>query len=197
MTMEDWRVMKARSRTEKTTKMRTKTAVSRKVVVRSSWPRRPRLLTDHISRAPDGLQQRRLEAAIDLGPEPRHMDVDDVGLRVEVVVPDVFKQHGAGNHLAGVLHQILEQAELARLQQDGLAAPLALARQPVEAQIPDLEAGGAFARTGAPREHLHTGEQLGEGVRLGEIVVAAGPEAGHPGVDLPQRRQDQDRGLVA
>src|SRR5579872_4424778 len=86
ITIEDWNEMKASSRTEKTMKIRIKTAVRRNVVVRSSCPS---LFTDHVPGAPDGLQQRRVEAAIDLGAQPRHMHVDDVGLRVEMVVPDV------------------------------------------------------------------------------------------------------------
>ena len=39
-----------------------------------------------------------------------------------MVVPDVLEQHGAGDDLAGVLHEIFEQAEFARLQHDLLAA---------------------------------------------------------------------------
>ena len=73
-------------------------------------------VTDHVSRAADGVDQRVLEALVDLGAQAADMHVDDIGLRVEMIVPDVLQQHGARHHLAGVLHQIFEQAELARLQ---------------------------------------------------------------------------------
>ena len=46
----------------------------------------------------------------------RNVHVDHVGLRIEVIVPHVLQQHRAGHDLAGMPHQIFEQAELARLQ---------------------------------------------------------------------------------
>ena len=78
-------------------------------------------VTDHVSGAAHGMQQRLVEALVDLAAQPRDVHVDDVGLRVEVVVPHVLEQHGARHHLAGVLHQVFEQAEFARLQRDRLA----------------------------------------------------------------------------
>jgi hypothetical protein len=42
--------------------------------------------------------------------------VDHVGLRIEMIIPNVLQQHGAGHDLAGMPHQIFEQAEFARLQ---------------------------------------------------------------------------------
>src|SRR5579872_7406875 len=63
-------------------------------------------VTDHVSCAAHGVQQRLGEALVDLRAQPRDVDVDDVGLRIEVIIPDVLQQHGAGDHLAGVLHEI-------------------------------------------------------------------------------------------
>ena len=62
-----------------------------------------------------------LESLVDLGAQARDMDVDDIGLRVEVIVPDILEQHGAGHDMAGIAHEIFEQLEFARLQQDRLA----------------------------------------------------------------------------
>src|ERR1700688_1730256 len=90
-----------------------KASDSWKAVVRKSLPS---AVTDHISRASDGVQKRRLEIPVDLGAQARDMHVDHVGLRIEMIVPDMFEQHRAGDNLAGVLHQIFEQAEFARLQ---------------------------------------------------------------------------------
>ena len=50
---------------------------------------------------------------------------------------------------------------------------------------------------GAAVQHLDAGQQLGEGVGLGQIVVAAGAQAGDPVVDLAERGQDQHRRRVA
>jgi len=48
--------------------------------------------------------------------------VDHVGLRIEVIIPDIFQKHGAGHHLSGMLHEIFQQPELARLQVEFLRA---------------------------------------------------------------------------
>jgi len=77
--------------------------------------------------------------------------VDHVGLRVEVIFPHRFQQHGAGHHLVGVPHQVFEQLELARLQGHGAAAARHPPGQQVHAQVPDLQrplgipAGAALA----------------------------------------------------
>jgi hypothetical protein len=61
------------------------------------------------------MQKRLGETFIDFRAQTRDVDVDYVGLRVEMVVPHVFQQHGAGNHLAGMLHEVFQQPEFARL----------------------------------------------------------------------------------
>jgi hypothetical protein len=49
----------------------------------------------------------------------------------------------------------------------------------------------------APHQRIEPGSQLAERERLGQIVVAAGPQAADPLVDVAERAQDQDRRLVA
>src|SRR5664280_497311 len=100
------------TKAEPTTLRPKMTNVSLNAVARKSLLR---VVTQHVSSAAHGMQQRRVEISVDFGPQPRHVDVDNVGLRIEVIVPDVLEQHSAGHHLAGVLHQIFEQAKLARL----------------------------------------------------------------------------------
>lgn len=90
------------------------------------------------------------------------MHVDHVGLRIEMIVPDVLEQHGARHHLAGVLHQVFEQAEFARLQRQLVLAAGDAMRQPVELEIADAVErflGGAAA---AARQHFDTGQELGK-----------------------------------
>ena len=154
-------------------------------------------VTDHVSGAADGVQERLAEALVDLGAQPRDVHVDDVGLRIEVIVPDVLEQHGAGHHLAGVLHQIFEQAELARLQRDRLAAARDRVAEPVELEVADAEHGLCGVGLPPPGKRLDAGEQLGEGVGLGQIVVAAGAQARDAVVDLAEGGEDQRRRVVA
>src|SRR5437667_12480397 len=58
------------------------------------------------------LQQLSLEWTIDLVPEPADQDVDDVRLRIEVVIPDVRQNHRLRDDLSRVAHQVLEKGRL-------------------------------------------------------------------------------------
>ena len=129
----------------------------------------PDTVANHVPGAANGVDERTVEALVDLRSQPRDMHVNNVGLRVEVIVPDMLEQHGAGHHLAGVLHQELEQAELARLKHDLGAITHHPMRQPVELEIADaISRRLARARGGAAaHQHLDPGEKLREGVRLG------------------------------
>jgi DNA-binding response OmpR family regulator len=40
------------------------------------------------------------------------MHVDHVRLRIEMIVPDIFEQHGSRHHLPRVFHQIFEQTNV-------------------------------------------------------------------------------------
>src|SRR5215472_6243214 len=108
----------------------------RKAVARKSLPS---AVTNHVPGAPNGAQEGRVEIAIDFGAQARYMHIDHIGLRIEMIVPDVLKQHCAGNDLACVLHEIFEQSELARLQDDFLAPAHDFVRKPVQGEIGDAE----------------------------------------------------------
>src|SRR3984957_19377358 len=92
-------------------------------------------VTYHVPRPAHGMQERRVEVAVDFGAQSRDMDVDHVGLRIEVIVPDVFEQHGPRDDLARVLHEIFEQAKLSRLQRDFLSRARHLVGQAIEREI--------------------------------------------------------------
>src|ERR1700722_18637964 len=170
-----------------------KASDSLKAVVRKSLPS---AVTDHISRASNGMQQRRLEIPVDLGAQARDMHVDHIGLRIEMIVPDVFEQHGARDHFAGVLHEIFEQPEFARLQDDFLPCPRHFMREPVEFEVAQA-IEGLFARPlgMAARQHFNARQQFGKGIGLGEVIAAAGSEPLDAVVDLAERQKDQHRRL--
>src|SRR5579871_806159 len=52
---------------------------------------KPRV-ADHIARPAHRVQQRLGEAFVDLGAQPRYVHVDDVCLRIEMIIPDVFQE---------------------------------------------------------------------------------------------------------
>src|SRR6202453_2922 len=141
--------MTARTMPEPTALRRRIASARRKAVAPKGLPS---AVTNHVTGAANRIEQRRIEIAIDLGAQARHVHVDHIGLRIEVIVPHMFEEHGARDHLAGVLHQKFEQPEFARLQDDFLGPARDFVRQPVEHQIRDPEhrllrrAFGAAAR---------------------------------------------------
>ena len=80
-----------------------------------------------VTGAPNGVQQRPLEPFVDLRAQAADVHVDDVRLRIEVIVPDALEQHRARHDLTDVTQQELEQLKLARLQDDRLAGAAGLA----------------------------------------------------------------------
>ena len=66
------------------------------------------------------------------------MGLHDVGLWIEMELPNLLEQHGASHHTAGVAHQIFEQAELARLQLDLLPGAPDLATDQVHLEVGDV-----------------------------------------------------------
>src|SRR5579862_4834675 len=94
-------------------------------------------VADHITGTAHSMQKRLRKAPVDLGAQPRDVDVDDVGLRIKMVIPNILQQHGAGHDLPRVTHQIFEQAEFTRLQQQLLPAAADFVRKPIELKITD------------------------------------------------------------
>ena len=56
-----------------------------------------------------------LAPLVDLLTQTADVDVDDIRLRIEVVIPHLLQQHRPRHHLAGMAHQVLQQAEFTRL----------------------------------------------------------------------------------
>ena len=81
------------------------------------------------------MKKRAVRAALDLLAQAADMDVDDVGARIEVVIPHPFEKHGPGHRLMLVAQQIFEKPELARLELDLPSAAIDPARQEVHGEI--------------------------------------------------------------
>src|SRR5690606_32432509 len=93
---------------------------------------------DHVARTAHRMKKRLLEALLDLAAQPGNVDIDDIGLGIKVIVPDILEQHGARHHLPGMTHQIFEQTELARLEGDFLPVPCNAVGEAVEFEIANL-----------------------------------------------------------
>jgi hypothetical protein len=61
---------------------------------------------------------------IDLSTHSSDIDVDDIGRRIEMKVPDMLQQHGPGYDAALIAHQIFQELEFPREKVDLLAVPV-------------------------------------------------------------------------
>src|SRR5207253_8033 len=117
----------------------------------------------------------------------------DVSRRIEMKIPDVLKQHGARYDAALVADQIFEQLKFAGKQIDFPAAPAGGAVDQVDLEIADPQDGLLGDDVAAPAKRLEARQQLDEGERLDQIVVAPGAQAAHSLIDLAERADDQER----
>src|SRR5882762_8655747 len=78
---------------------------------------------------------------VDLATHAPDINVDDICRGVEMKIPDVLQQHGAGYDAAGVANQILQELEFPRKQYDVLAAPAGGPRHQVDGEITDAQDG--------------------------------------------------------
>src|SRR5512132_2525975 len=146
-----------------------------------------------VAAAADRLDGGPPERPVELVAQVAHVDLDDVGVALELVVPDVLDDLPLGHGLAPAAEQELQQGELAGGQLDlGLAPPGPLGRR-VQAQVAGLEHGRPLSGA-APQQGPQPGHQHRVRERLGQVVVGAAVE----GLDLVQLAllggQHQDRG---
>src|SRR2546423_2099859 len=135
-----------------------------------------------------------LNARPELLPQPADADIDDVRARVEVVAPDVGEQALAADRVARVLHQLLQQSELAVGEGGDL---------PIHGHGPTREAERETARAdevpvgAGPGAELdpHTGDQLVEGEGLREVVARPELEPAELRRQVGPGGEDQDREL--
>ena len=103
------------------------------------------------------------------------VDLDDVRVALEVVVPHVVEDLTLRHDVALAPKQELEQRELARREIDlGIAAPHSLGRR-IEAEVARLEHRRAFGGA-APDQRPQPRDEDRVRERLGQVVVGAGVE---------------------
>src|SRR5262249_44967703 len=125
------------------------------------------------------------------------MHINNIGLRIEMIIPDIFQKHGARHHLARVLHQVFQQAELARLQRQLFLAARHAMRQPIELKVAYAVSRVLGRAAAAARQYFYSRQQFGEGIWLWQIVVTTGAQALDAVVDLSERRKNENGGAVA
>src|SRR5579883_1661012 len=148
--------------------------------------------TEAIPDTADRVDQRIGLLVVDLATHAPDIDVDDVGRGIEMQVPDMLQQHRARHHAAFISHQIFEQLKFLRQQHQLLAAPARGTRDQVDREIADAQDGFLGDRLAAAEQRLQPRQQLDEGERLDQVIVAAGTQAAHAIVDLAERADDEE-----
>src|SRR5205823_4021417 len=128
------------------------------------------LALQDVAHAPDGVDQLWTAALIDLLPEAVDHHVDDVGARVEVIVPGILGDQGAGHDPAGIAGQVFEDRVFLRRKLDGRSPPTHLAAAGVDPQVSDGE-DRRRDRLGPAGNGFYPRQQLLEREWLGDVVI--------------------------
>ena len=114
-------------------------------------------------------------SAIQLLAQVADVGLDDVRVTVEVVAPDVVEDLRLGEHQARVLHEVAQQVELGRGEPQGLTGAPDLVRVDDHLEVRELQPALVAVREPdrPAQDRVHPGDDLGEGERLGDVVVAA------------------------
>src|SRR5438874_5791240 len=145
-----------------------------------------------IARMADRLDRR---VGAQLLAEPADADVDDVRPWIEVVAPDLGQEPLAADHLARMLHQLMQDTELAVGQLRDDRADVSLVPRQIERHRPRPDDVAVVSRPGLSQLDADTCDQLVEGKRLAEVVGCAEPEAAQLRRQIRASRDDHDREL--
>src|SRR5207248_7006956 len=119
------------------------------------------------------------------------VDVHEVGRMLPSRPPHVLEDLRPRQDLAGMLHQILEQAELPVGERDAPARQRRPAAGRVEGEVADTQRPAPFPG-GNPEQYPQPLEQLTEGERLDEVVVRSCTEGPDPVLDPIPGADDED-----
>jgi hypothetical protein len=154
----------------------------------------------HAQREPDtsdGAQKSYTVPVVDLAPQVRKMNIDDIVERgcSRDVSPYRVSEHGPGDHASLVTHEAMEHVELAWRQQNFDARSVRYAALNIEREIANL-AWDWFLRLRPPEERTNACGEFREREGFDQIVISAAIQASHTIFDLITRREDQHGRLV-
>src|SRR6267154_1312989 len=148
---------------------------------------------DTISNSTNGMDQRVGLLAVDLAADAAEIDVDDVGRRIEMQIPDMLQKHGTGNDLTLIANQIFENLEFTWQKFDFTTRSARRPGDEIQLEVTNPQHRILGHRIAAPSKRLDARQQFRESERLYKIVVAAGAQATNPIVDLTKGADNQSR----
>jgi 4-amino-4-deoxy-L-arabinose transferase-like glycosyltransferase len=154
------------------------------------------LFTGDVTDSADGVNQLEGKGVIDLLAQAADGDVDDIRVAVEMHVPDLLGDDGPRQHFALTADEEPEEGKLFRGQSDLRSSAQSLPPNRVDDQIAEAEAL-ALTRLSSPEVRPDARQQLGEGERFDEIVIAAEVEPFHAIFNAVAGREEDDRHFLA
>src|SRR5436190_23459752 len=119
-------------------------------------------------------------------------DIDDVGVWVEVVAPDLREEPLAADHLACALEQAVQDLELAVGELHEAIPELSLPAGDVERERAHAQYVPVDPVVGPPQVHAHAGQELVERERLRQVVACAEVEPVQLRLQVGAGRDDHD-----
>src|SRR5205823_3625552 len=119
-------------------------------------------------------------------------DVDDVGVGVEVVAPDLREEPLAADHLARALEQAVQNLELAVGELHEAIPELSLPAGEVERERAHAQDVPVDPVVGPAKVHAHAGQELVERERLRQVVAGAEVEPVQLSLQVGTGRDDYD-----
>ena len=134
----------------------------------------------HIASAAQGVNHRRT-IGVDLLTEIGNVELDDVRLAAEVVVPHPIQDLCLAEHPAWVAHQIPQQLELSSGQLDLHAGATHFVAVLVQCEIANHQGRVASGqRSATSPSRARTGDDLLQAERFGDVIVATCSEPTDP-----------------
>src|SRR4051812_13621246 len=127
-----------------------------------------------VAHSSDGLEQFVRVAIVELAPQMREVNVDDVVQRRRsgYVAPNLSSQHLACDHLTSVAHQAMEHVELARRQRDLLLRSACNAMAKFKGEICDAQFR-CLPNFSTPEQCSNARNKLRQCEGLHKIIVCA------------------------
>ena len=86
------------------------------------------------------MNERPVEAPIDLVPQPVDVHVHHVCQAVKIIIPDMLLNHRSAHNLTGMPHQVMQERELLGRKLDSQARTLDRVRRLIDHEISDFQA---------------------------------------------------------
>src|ERR1700730_16814010 len=137
------------------------------------WP-------NDIADTSDRVDQLLRKSPVHFRAKPVYQDIDHVGLRIETEIPNVFQNHRLGDRASGMTQQQFEQSKFTGLQLNFLSGANNFPGEQVHFKIINRQVARLRRVSRASDKRLNPRQQLREGERFCQVIVASGRQPEYP-----------------